>query len=94
MPLPNGWHFAKIGEYCNENIANLSKNDKFSTIIYLDTGSVTQNYIENLQELDLKIDVIPSRAKRRAINGDIIYSTVRPNLKHYEIGRASCRERV
>lgn len=28
-------------------------------------------------------DEIPSRAKRKATHGDIVYSTVRPNLRHY-----------
>lgn len=43
--LPEGWKFAKVGDYCIENIANLSKSDAFNTILYLDTGSITDNYI-------------------------------------------------
>ena len=31
----------------------------------------------------LSTDEIPSRAKRKTMHGDIIYSTVRPNLRHY-----------
>ena len=81
--LPQGWKFAKVGDYCVENIGNLSKSDAFDTILYLDTGSITDNYIFELQELNLATDEIPSRAKRKATHGDIIYSTVRPNLRHY-----------
>lgn len=81
--LPEGWKFATVGDYCIDNIANLSKTDKYKTILYLDTGSITENYIEQLQELHLDTDEIPSRAKRKASNGDIVYSTVRPNLRHY-----------
>lgn len=82
-PLPTGWKVAKVGDYCVDNVANLSKSDEYETILYLDTGSITENYISELQELNLLTDEIPSRAKRKAVDGDIVYSTVRPNLKHY-----------
>lgn len=82
-PLPLDWKVAKVGDFCVDNIGNLSKADKYETILYLDTGSITENYIFELQELHLLTDEIPSRAKRKAVDGDIIYSTVRPNLKHY-----------
>jgi type I restriction enzyme S subunit len=81
--LPNGWNFAKVGDFCTENIGNLSENDKFETILYLDTGSINENYIAELKEYNISTDEIPSRAKRKVANGDIIYSTVRPNLRHY-----------
>lgn len=81
--MPEGWRFAKVGDYCVDNVGNLSKNDAFNTILYLDTGSITDNYIVELQELDLSADEIPSRAKRKATHSDIVYSTVRPNLRHY-----------
>ena len=82
-PLPQGWKVAKVGDYCVDNVANLSKADDFESILYLDTGSITSNYIVELQELNLLTDEIPSRAKRKATDGDIVYSTVRPNLRHY-----------
>jgi len=81
--LLDSWKFAKVGDYCVDNIGNLSKNDDFDTILYLDTGNITDNYIVELQELNLSTDEIPSRAKRKATHGDIVYSTVRPNLRHY-----------
>lgn len=82
-PLPQGWKVAKVGDYCVDNVANISKTDTFETILYLDTGSITSNYIVELQELNLLTDEIPSRAKRKATHNDIVYSTVRPNLRHY-----------
>ena len=81
--MPSGWRLSRIGDYCKDNVANLSKSDKFRTILYLDTGSISQNYIDSIQELNLLTDEIPSRAKRKVQQGDIVYSTVRPNLKHY-----------
>lgn len=82
--LPSGWSWAKIGDYCNENVSNISSADTLRGIIYLDTGSVTQNYFEPLRSLTGDADM-PSRAKRKVSHGDIVYSTVRPNLKHYGI---------
>lgn len=81
--LPVGWKSAKVGDFCKDNVANLSKTDKFQTIFYLDTGNITENYIDSLQELNPLTDEVPSRAKRKVQQGDIVYSTVRPNLKHY-----------
>lgn len=81
--LPVDWKTAKVGDFCRDNVANLSKADKFQTILYLDTGSITENYIDSIQELNPLIDEVPSRAKRKVQQGDIVYSTVRPNLKHY-----------
>ena len=43
--------------------------------------------IVDVQYLEVGIDKIPSRAKRKVDSGDIVYSTVRPNQKHFGIIR-------
>ncbi|MFA5518810.1 MAG: restriction endonuclease subunit S, partial [Spirochaetota bacterium] len=75
------WKECKLGEVVeiNKNSINLDFNHE--KILYLDTGSITQNRIENLQEVELK--KAPSRARRLVKKDDIIYSTVRPNQLHY-----------
>lgn len=83
VQLPKGWKFATVGDYCDDNISNYSKSDSFASIYYLDTGSITENYIVGLQKLNVDNDKLPSRAKRKVFDGDIVYSTVRPNLHHY-----------
>ena len=60
-------------------------SDNFTTIDYLDSGSITNNYISGFQHLVVGEDEIPSRAKRKVRYNDIVYSTVRPNLKHFGI---------
>jgi len=82
--IPNGWSWGTVGDYCNVNVGNVSSADSFRGIEYLDTGSVTKNYFEPFQSLSGSDD-IPSRAKRKVFNGDIVYSTVRPNLNHHGI---------
>jgi len=84
VELPNGWMWANVGDYCNENIAHISSSDIQNGIFYLNTSSVTQNYFDPLQTIQGDSEV-PSRAKRKVYHGDIVFSTVRPNLKHYGI---------
>lgn len=81
--IPDGWTVATVGDFCKANSATFSGED--NVLLYLDTGSITNNYISGLQVLNTDIDEIPSRARRKVSNGDIVYSTVRPNLRHYGI---------
>lgn len=83
--IPKGWELKKIKEFCLYNDSTLSSKDKFKKIEYLDTGNITNNEIDEIQILDLEVDGIPSRAKRKVKHNDIIFSTVRPNLRHFGI---------
>jgi type I restriction enzyme S subunit len=83
--IPVGWENKKISDLCKCNSSTLSSKDNFTTIEYLDTSNITNNEIGELQILNIKEDEIPSRAKRKVKHNDIIFSTVRPNLKHYGI---------
>lgn len=85
--IPKGWKVKTVGDIVKCNTSTLTPKDKFETIEYLDTGSITNNEIEDLQMLDLKKDEIPGRAKRKVSDNDIIFSTVRPNLRHFGILR-------
>ena len=86
--LPDGWRMAKIREFCDINDSNVKKSNT-KTIRYLDSSSVTENLFSDMQILNPQFDEMPSRAQRKVKNGDIVYSTVRPNLKHYGIIRDS-----
>ena len=72
-----------IGEIAEINANSLTQNDMFQEIMYLDTGNITRNEIDNIQVLNVMMDKIPSRAKRKVKDKTIIYSTVRPNQEHY-----------
>ncbi len=52
------------------------------SIKYLDTGNISSGIIDEIQSYDCLADA-PSRARRKVLCGDIVYSTVRPNQKHY-----------
>ncbi|KGF38956.1 restriction endonuclease subunit S [Prevotella bivia DNF00650] len=70
-----------LGDIVNVNTAQYSPKDTWIKALYLDTGNITENKIDKIQEFECSS--LPSRAKRKVKHGDIIYSTVRPNQKHY-----------
>ena len=71
-----------VKDVVNINKSTLSTKDNWSTLKYLDTGNITENQIDTLQIFQ-KGEKLPSRAKRKVEKGTIIYSTVRPNQKHF-----------
>ena len=79
--IPEGWIESTIGDIATTNDESIGRDYNHLNIEYLDTGSITKNSIEGFQLFDLK--EAPSRSKRLVKNGDIIYSTVRPNQEHY-----------
>ncbi len=81
--IPEGWRVGRLGEICTTNKRTLSSKNIPDIIEYLDTGNITENRIDNIQLLHKGQDKIPSRAKRLVSEGDIIFSTVRPNQRHY-----------
>jgi len=75
------WKEEILGSRIETNKQSIGKDYPFTDILYLDTGSITENRIEKLQEFS--ISKAPSRAKRLVEENDIIYSSVRPNQLHY-----------
>lgn len=75
----------RIGDFCKTNLYAYSEKEKWSEIHYLDTGNITRGKVAEIQTLVPGIDAIPSRARRKVQVNDIIYSTVRPNQRHYGI---------
>ena len=68
-----------LGEVCSINPENM-KSGQYTEINYIDIASVKGGQILELQKLT---NDFPSRAKRIVKKGDILYSSVRPNLKGY-----------
>ena len=73
----------RVDEICDLNKSSLTSKDILNSIEYLDTSSITENLISSTQKQS--IEEAPSRAKRKVYNETIVYSTVRPNLKHFGI---------
>ena len=83
--LPEGWQQVILGDVITINDATYSSKDKWPFINYLDTGNLTNGEISEIKNFIIGTDKIPSRAKRKIQPGDIVYSTVRPNQKHFGI---------
>ena len=89
----NWWMVEHSGEYeslplsdiatVNDNI--YSPKEKWNFINYLDTSSITDGTIAELQHIVPTIDKLPSRARRKIIANDVVFSTVRPNQRHFGI---------
>ena len=79
------WKPVRLGEICKTNQHTYSISENWSFVNYLDTGNITENRISEIQHLDAGKDTLPSRARRKVAVNDIIYSTVRPNQRHFGI---------
>lgn len=79
------WKLIRLGDICLINKNSYSSKDNWKFVNYLDTGSLTENKITELQYINTKTDKMPSRARRKVIKNSILYSTVRPNQLHYGI---------
>lgn len=77
------WKEYKIADISNINANTYSSSENWEYANYLDTGNITKNKIDEIQYIDLSVDKLPSRAKRKVIKNSIIYSTVRPNQQHF-----------
>ena len=79
------WKTYKIKDISKVNLSQYSLKEGWEEIAYLDTGSITENRIDSIQTFILPCDDFPSRARRKVRHNDILFSTVRPNQRHYGI---------
>ena len=79
------WEKIRLGDVCRTNADTYSPKEKWDFVNYLDTGNITNNTIDSIQFIELKNMKLPSRAKRKVKTDSIIYSTVRPNQRHFGI---------
>ena len=80
-----GWPKVTLGNCIEMNDATYSPTEQWPFVNYLDTGNITDNRIGEIRRLVVGEDKIPSRARRKVQPGDILYSTVRPNQRHFGI---------
>lgn len=75
------WNEVRLGELIDINPETLSISKYNGRIQYIDISSVNCGQLDGYTEYD--IADAPSRARRIIKDNDIIYSTVRPNLRAY-----------
>ena len=79
--LPQGWRVARLGDVAELNRSNWDPSDN-SSILYLDLTAVTAPGRLSPPKGIAASDA-PSRARRQVQSGDILVSTVRPNLRGF-----------
>ena len=81
--VPEGWEKTVLGEIAEINKRNIPKEYKYSFVNYTDLGNVRLGKMDT--PIKYNYGEEPGRAKRVAIDGDIIWGMVRPNLKSYAL---------
>lgn len=79
------WRRIRLGDACVTNAGSYSPVDGWKFVNHLDTGSITDNRIDSIQHIDVVNDKLPSRARRKVKKDSIVYSTARPNQRHFGI---------
>lgn len=82
------WEERRLGEVVKINPETLSVSKYSGNIQYIDISSVNQGTLSGYKIYD--INEAPSRARRIIRPNDMIYSTVRPNLKAYYYMKDNC----
>ena len=79
------WAKTRLGDVISTNTTSYSTKEGWEFVNYLDTGNITENVVAEIQRIDLNTEKLPSRAKRKVQHNSLLYSTVRPNQRHYGI---------
>ena len=80
--VPEGWRDVCLADVVDINRDSWSPGDEEETIRYLDLTAVLAPG-SVAEPLELASAAAPSRARRRVHSGDILVSTVRPNLRGF-----------
>lgn len=81
----NGYKLLPLAEIAEINPDTYSLKEAWEYVNYLDTSNITNGFISNIQRINPSNEKLPSRARRKVITGDVLFSTVRPNQSHFGI---------
>jgi len=80
--IPEGWAVVKIKDVADVNARSIRKGT-LAEIAYIDIASVSPGSIDKMEIMAFA--KAPSRARRITRNGDIIWSSVRPNRRSFSL---------
>ena len=80
-PIPEGWVVKALSDVAALNPESITKKNAPESIGYIDIKSVGTGNIDEVKPMEFSD--APSRARRKVVDGDIIWATVRPNRKQY-----------
>jgi type I restriction enzyme S subunit len=81
--LPEGWLALTIGDVAETNAESYRAKELPEAINYIDISSVERGWI--VSKTLISSSDAPGRARRKARDGDVIWSNVRPNLRAYAL---------
>ena len=81
MRLPSGWKRARIRDVCLPISTTKPVEDPERSFTYVDISSVNRSSLQVEHPQQLLGKDAPSRARQVIKEGDILFSTVRPNLR-------------
>jgi type I restriction enzyme S subunit len=82
-PIPEGWHVRLLGELVDINARTMRRTAELAQIEYVDISSVASGTIREYKHMTMT--EAPGRARRLVSDGDVLWSTVRPNLRAYAL---------
>ena len=83
--LPEGWEPRTLGDIASTNSESFRLKELPQELNYIDISSVAQGRIVSKNQM--VSTEAPGRARRKARDGDVIWSNVRPNLRAYALVR-------
>jgi type I restriction enzyme S subunit len=81
--IPQRWSVRSLVDICVSNHRSIGKECRLSEIQYVDISSVEPGRIASTAAY--RLTEAPSRAKRLVVDGDVIWSCVRPNRRSYAL---------
>ena len=87
IPVDPEWPVVSLGKFCEINPETVDPTEHYpnTTIFYIDISSVENKTGRLLGYSEIPSFEAPSRARRGIRSGDVLLSTVRPNLKAFTL---------
>lgn len=74
-----------LAKIASINPDTYSPKEEWEYVNYLDTSNITDGCIAEIQHITPSTEKLPSRARRKIAPNDVVFSTVRPNQRHFGI---------
>lgn len=84
------YEMLSLSDTASINPDTYTPKEEWEYVNYLDTSSITNDYIAEIQCINTSFEKLPSRARRKLAPNDIVFSTVRPNQRHFGIISKPC----
>lgn len=79
------YEFSLLSDIAVINPDTYSPKGAWEYVNYLDTSSITDGVISEVQHIEPSTEKLPSRARRIVSANDVVFSTVRPSQRHFGI---------